>query len=681
MKYLRRTLAALAVSVALRAGEPTSYDVVVYGGTPAGLVAAIAAAREGRRVIVLEPSRWIGGMVTGGLSSTDTGREATIGGITREFFMRAAAAKPGTPLWRAEPGVNLATFNAMLAEAGVTCRTTALLQSARQADRRIQTILTTDGRSYDGRVFVDASYEGDLLAKAGVRSTVGRESREQYGEPLAGFQPMPLRPHEAEVMASTCPCVGGNGPHYIHGTPVRIAARDAAGGLLAGVNAVRTTPGSADPLVQSYNFRLCVTQQPELRVPFPKPARYAAARYELLRRLIQSYPRVRFARLVHLAKIANGKYDLNAQGLFSTDYAGGNVGYVEGDAATRARIWQDHRDYVQGFLWFLGHDERVPAALREETNAWGLCRDEFTDHDGWPYALYVRTARRMLGERVLTQHDLQQNITKPDTVAMGSFVIDCHIVQRIVTEDGFVTDEGSFADAPVRPYQIPYSSLVPRASECRNLLVPVCLSMSHVASCSIRMEPVYMALGHACGVAATQALKANCAVQEIDVAALQARLREQKQVLELPETTKGPASARFPGIVVDDGAADYTGTWIASGYGNPIDGASRHDGNAGRGTKSVRFSAKLPQPGNYEVRFAYVPAPNRAAAVRVTVVHAGGRSVVTVNQRETPAHDGLFVSLGTYRFAGDAPAVVEITNEGADGYVSVDAVQWLPARE
>jgi hypothetical protein len=516
------------------------------------------------------------------------------------------------------------------------------------------------------------------MARAGVSHTVGRESRAQYGEPLAGFYPMEIRPQTAEAMASECSCMGDRGPHYVHGTPARIPARDAQGRLWFGVTAAEAPPGSADQLVQAYNFRLVVTRRPELRVPFPRPRDYEPARYALLLRLLEAYPTVRFARLFHLGEVAAGKFDLNAQGLVSTDFPGGNRGYVEGDHATRTRIRQEHIEYIQGLLWFLGHDERVPAALRDETNAWGLCRDEFADHEHWPHALYVRAARRLVGGYVMVQADCQTAIEKPDSVGMGSFVIDCHIVQRRVTPEGWVVDEGSFPDAPVRPYQIAYRSLTPRRSECENLLVPVCLSASHVAYCSLRMEPVYMALGHAAGLAAVQALRAGTAVQGITVPELQAKLRAQKAVLELIHAA-GVAAAEFPGIVSDDRQATFSGTWTASGFGRPIAGSSRHDANSGKGAKTARFEVRVPAPGNYVVRLAYLAAPNRATNVPVTIAHAGGSTVRRVNQRLVPPVDGHFADLGTFRAGAELTLVVTIGNADTDGFVSVDAVQVVAA--
>jgi hypothetical protein len=317
----------------------------------------------------------------------------------------------------------------------------------------------------------------------------------------------------------------------------------------------------------------------------------------------------------------------------------------------------------------------VPKTLRDETNEWGLCRDEFADNQHWPYALYVREARRMLGEYVMVQKDCQSDVTKPDSVGMGSFVIDCHIVQRMVSAEGTVVDEGSFPDAPAKPYQIPYRSLTPKKSECDNLLVPVCLSASHIAYCSLRMEPVYMALGHASGVAAVMALKSHCPVQGIDVAALQAKLRGQKAVLGLSQKTP----VIMDGIVMDDESAAYTGDWTVSTFGDPLYGSSHHDNNEGKGARQARFEIKVPEAGRYEVRLAYCAAPNRASQVPVTIEYSGGTQRVTVNQKESLMLGGHFVSLGTFPFTSDKPSTITVSNADTDGFVSVDAVQLLRA--
>jgi FAD dependent oxidoreductase len=505
-------------------------DVIIYGGTPAGIMAAIAAARENASVLVVEPTHWLGGMVSGGLSRTDIGKSETIGGYPREFFARAAMGLEEKDFWFAEPKANLTAFHELLDEAKVAALTDQPLRSVTREGLRIASLTTTDGTVFRGRMFIDASYEGDLMAVAGVSCVFGRESRQQYDEGLAGVCPMPIRPLSAEIMAGGGKVRGG----FIHGTPALIPGRDDSGQPLFGVTATQVEPGAADTLLQAYTYRLCVTQGENLRIPFPKPTAYDPTHYELALRLIRAFPVVSFNRICNLSPIAHGKFDLNSQGLCSTDLPGGNIGYITGDAATRAKIRAAHRDWIQGLLWFLGHDDRVPESLREQTNRWGLCRDEFVDNDHWPYALYVREARRMIGAYIMTQQDCQERRTKPDSVAMGSFTIDCHMVQRILAEDGTVRDEGSFANGPTKPYQIPYRCLIPKAGDCANLLVPVCLSASHVAICSLRMEPVYMVLGQAAGVAAALAITADQAVQEVDIPALQAHLRSQKAVIAPP---------------------------------------------------------------------------------------------------------------------------------------------------
>lgn len=517
----------------LRAEEQT-FDVIVYGATPGGITAAVAAARARVSVVLIEPSRHIGGMVSGGLSATDYGNPAYIGGLALEFFERAAAkyhdpAQPAPPRnngwWFSEPHVAEQTFLEMVAQPRIKLVTEQRLQTVVCQKHRIISLRTTDGTLYRGRVFIDATYEGDLMARAGVKYAVGRESQATYGESLAGFCPPKLRPRTVAFMAT-------KGSSYVHGTPTELMARHPDGTLLWGIKDIPwPAPGTGDKLVQSYNFRVIATQRKEILIPFPKPKHYDPARYELLRELVRAFPGVRFERLVFTGPIPNGKYDVNASGLIvSTDHPGFNTEYPDGDEATRSRIWQDHVDWVQGIFYFLGHDPRVPPALREQVSRWGLCKDEFADNDHWPYALYIREARRMIGAYVMRQSDCQKNTSKPDSVAMGTFILDCHCIQRLVTPEGLAVDEGNY-DVPVRPYQIAYRSITPRAAECENLLVPVCLSASHVAYGSIRMEPQYMMLGHAAGLAAVMAIEQKTAVEHIDVARLQRTLRRQKQIL------------------------------------------------------------------------------------------------------------------------------------------------------
>lgn len=675
-----KQFAALFLLIAIASSSRAEmFDVVVYGATPGGIAAAIAAKREGASVALIEPSKHIGGMTVGGLSRTDYGKPSVIGGIAKEFFARADAhyndpkKTHSTSFWYSEPHVAEKTFHDMLKESGIEPLVGLTIKSVTRDGAKVTSLTTDDGKKFEGRVFIDASYEGDLMALAGVKYFVGREGRADFDESLAGFLPEPFRLETVEYMATP-------GTAYTHGTPAKINAHDANGKLLWGINdKLWPAPGTGDRLVQTYNFRVIATKRADIRVPFPKPKNYYPERYELLLQMVLKFPGIRFEKIVFTGEIPNGKYDVNASGLlFSTDYWSGNSDYPEGDAATRARIWQDHVDYVQGLFWFLGNDERVPKDLRDQVAKWGLAKDEFTDNGNWPYALYVREARRMIGPYVMRQQDCQKDITKPDSIAMGSFILDSHALQRLVTPEGFVIDEGNF-DIATKPYQIPYRSIVPVKSQGENLLVPVCMSATHVAYGSIRMEPQYMEMGHAAGVAAMMAIRGKTAVQDIAIAELQSKLVAQKQIIAMDNA--GPlVRSKLAGIVLDDEDAKFTGAWTVSSYsGNGLGGSYRHDANEAKGTKSARFETKLPADGIYEVRFGYTPLANRASNVPVAIHSADGDKTVIVNERNKPEFNDLFVSLGKFRFAAAQPTVIEINTANTDGYVIIDAVQFLPA--
>jgi len=515
-----------------RAGsEGGTFDVVVYGGTAGGVITAVAAAREGLKVALLEPENHLGGMVSGGLGWTDHGRREVIGGYSLEFFERVGK-KYGRPIeWRFEPHLAEEVFRELAKEAGVAVYDRHRLRERNGVSKRgarITAIVMENGARFTGHVFADATYEGDLMAQAGVSYTWGREGTDEYGESLAGVRDRTPK----------------------HQFTVKVRPFDAAGKLLPEVSPEKKAPaGSADRKVQAYNFRVCMTKVPENRVAFPKPAGYDAGRFELLARMLEEMDKVKQVAgqrwtAVDVMKpdpLPNGKTDTNNNGAFSTDYIGGSYGYPNGSYAARARIWDAHRDYVQGFLYFLQHDPQVPKALHDEMAPWGLCRDEFTDTANWPRQLYVREARRMVGEYVMSQKDIQTELTKTDSIGMGSYNSDSHNVQRIVNDEGFVENEGDM-QVPVTPYQIPYRMMVPKRAEATNLLVPVAFSATHVAYSTLRMEPQYMIIGHAAGVAANLAIKADVAVQGIDRTALRTLLKIQRAVLESPPA---PQRARY----------------------------------------------------------------------------------------------------------------------------------------
>lgn len=517
-----RVLALLLLAAASAAAQQV-YDFVVYGGTAGGVVTAVSGARQGLKVVLVNPGRHIGGMVSGGLSGTDVGRREVIGGLSLEFYYRAGKAYGldrhlQEIAWMPEPKVAEAIFRDMLKESGATLVENQRLREktgVRKNGAKIVEIVTESGQRYQGKVFADASYEGDLMAQAKVSYTFGRESVAQYGESLAGVR---------AVTPS-------------HQFAVDIPARDENGKLLPEISAEpRGEPGSADKRIQAYNFRVIATQEAANRVPWPKPEGYDPKRYELLARYLKAMlpylGRALTMNEVGLIRIIpNGKADLNNRGGFSTDYIGKNYDYPEGDYATRERIWKDHEDYQKGFYYFLAHDPRVPKELQDEVNSWGLAKDEFADTGHWPNQLYIREARRMVSDFVSTQKDLQTDLTKPDVIGMGSYASDSHNVQRFANERGFVENEGDVQVA-VKPYQIAYRVMTPKRGEAENLLVPVCFSASHISYASLRMEPQYMIIGHAAGVAAALAVQGGMAVQDVPVGELQKILKSEGAVFE-----------------------------------------------------------------------------------------------------------------------------------------------------
>ncbi len=516
---------------------PDAYDLVVYGGTAGGVITAVSAAREGLRVVLIEPGTHLGGMATGGLSRTDFGKKEVLGGYALEFYWRVGrkydiGRYAQDVAWFYEPKVGEQVFREMLDQAGVKVVMRHRLREktgVAKSGTRVASIVMEDGSKFDGRMFADCGYEGDLMAQAGVEYTVGRESQSKYGESLAGVRDKtPL-----------------------HQFLVRVSPNDANGKLLPEVDpGPKAAPGTADKKVQAYNFRMILSDDPANQIAFPKPPGYDPHRYELLARVLEATTKANGAapvmhQVTLIANIPNHKADINNQGAFSTDYIGKSWGYPDGDYAQRARIWQDHVNYTKGFFYFLAHDSRVPKSLQQEVNGWGLAKDEFpdTEHpdiDHWPHQLYIREARRMVGDFVVTQKDVQTDLKKPDVIGMGSYNSDSHNIQRLATPDGAVENEGDMQVA-VTPYQIPYRVMVPKRDQAVNLLVPVCFSASHVAYSSLRMEPQYMIIGQAAGVAASMALKADKPVQDVDTAALSAKLKSQGAVFEWVPPVNGPA--------------------------------------------------------------------------------------------------------------------------------------------
>jgi hypothetical protein len=487
---------------------------------------AYAAAKEGLHVILLEPRNHVGGMVTGGLSATDLGQFKVIGGYARDFYMQAAAHYGVTNLdqpanWRSEPHVDEAIFRKMLAASGVDLRFHERLKEhsgVHLKDQHIDSISTLDGKQWTAKIFADCSYEGDLMAEAGVKYTYGRESRDQYGESLAG-----VRDHT---------------PGHQFGWP--LSAYDDRHRLLPEINPGPLAPaGSGDKLVQAYNFRLILTNDPTNRLPFTRPKGYDPARFALLRRYLSEFEKNRgrapnFHDVTNPVPIPNHKADFNNNGPVSTDYIGHSWAFPEASYAEKQAIWDDHMLYTQSFFYFLATDPSVPASLQQEVHQWGLSKDEFADTAHWPNQLYIREGRRMIGVYVMRQSDLQTERTKPDSIGMGSYNSDSHNIQRVVTPDGYVANEGD-VEVPVQPYEIPYRILLPSEPALENLLVPVCLSATHVAYSSLRMEPQYMIMGQAAGVAASLAIRKGVPVESVPIDALQANLHAHHARLHIED--------------------------------------------------------------------------------------------------------------------------------------------------
>ena len=690
-KSLLRLAVALVLALSLlsaSAAEPV-YDVIIYGGTSGGVAAAVQTSRMGKRAILIEPGSHLGGLSSGGLGATDIGNKAAIGGIARDFYRRvkkhyddpaswrqekreayrsgrATEAAAEDAMWTFEPHVAEKLMNDLAGEAKVPVvmgERLDLKQGVEKKDGAIVSIRMESGKVFRGKRFIDASYEGDLLALAGVSYHVGREANSVYGETLNGVQTRHAIKHQ--LMAGVDPYV---------------KKRDKSSGLLPGVHpGPPGEEGDGDKRVQTYNFRLCLTDVKENQLPFTRPAEYDPLRYELLLRNFEAgETRAPWNPIF----MPNRKTDVNNNYGFSTDNIGMNYAWPEADYATRDKIFQEHLLYTQGLLWTLVHDGRVPAKVREEVRRFGLCKDEFEKTGGWPHQLYVREARRMIGAYVMTQNDCQRKRMIDDGVGLGAYNMDSHNVQRYVDEHGQARNEGDI-QVGVSPYPISYRAIVPQEAECSNLLVPVCLSASHIAYGSIRMEPVFMVLGQSAATAACQSIDSGASVQKVDYAALRERLLADGQVLEWKgppaKSSAGIDPRKLPGIVVDDEAATKTGEWSASSsIGGFVGSAYLHDGNANKGKLLVTYKLHVPMPGEYEVRLSYTANPNRATNVPVVIHHGSAEHTRVINQRESPPLEKSFISLGKFRI--EKEVAISISNFDTDGYVIADGVQLLPVK-
>ncbi|QDT07556.1 Xanthan lyase precursor [Rubripirellula lacrimiformis] len=671
------------------AEPPQVHDVVVYGGTSAGIVTGLQAKAMGKSVVVIEPSQRPGGLTTGGLGQTDIGNKQVIGGLSRSFYEKVAQhySQPSAwtwqqrssyrgggqspteqgeaAMWTFEPSVALTIYQDWMADQELE------IETGQRLDRRagvvkdgqhIVSIQMESGRHFHGKMFIDATYEGDLMAAAGVSYTVGREANSMYGETLNGVQTQRSVYHNF---------VDGVDPYRVAGDPTS--------GLLPFIDPHGPgNEGEADRRVQAYCYRMCLTDHPPNRIPFHKPSGYDPSWFELLLRNFEAgesgMPWIN-------SGMPNHKTDTNNRTGFSTDFIGQNYDYPDASYDERDRIAAAHLLYQQGLMWTLANHPRVPEKIRNQVARWGMCKDEFVEGNGWQKQLYVREARRMVSDFVMTQLHCQQVEQVDDSIGMGAYTMDSHNTQRYVDADGQVKNEGDVEVGGFPPYPISYRSIVPPADQADNLLVPVCLSSSHMAFGSIRMEPVFMVLGQSSATAACLAIDREVSVQNVEYSDLKKRLLADGQILDYQRPVsqvRGRSVDSFKGIVVDDTDATLSGPWAHGTLGGCVHLGYRHDSATADGLAKAVFETPLPHPGQYDVQVAYVANSNRATNVPVIVSHQGSVTETTVNQRIKPDIDVVFASVGTYQF--DASGKVTIVNKDTDGHVIVDAVRWIPVR-
>jgi len=542
--------------------QTKKYDIVIYGGTSAGVAAAIQSSRMGKSVALIEPTNRLGGLTTGGLGQTDIGNKQAIGGISREFYANIkkyyndpknwkweqkseyidggqTRTEKGEPtMWTFEPSAALSVYHDMLKNEKVKVIYNERLNRDSGVDKvngKISSITMESGKKFVGKVFLDATYEGDLLATAGVSYATGREGNQEYGETLNGVQP-----NNYNISLTHLISKNAANHNFIPGVDPYIVKGDPESGLLPNVNEKPGIEGEGDDKIQAYCFRMCLTDHPDNRIPFKKPANYDEQNYELLFRNYEArkgsvrnmyYKGGPLLPLIN-SSMPNRKTDSNNRFGFSTDYIGKNYDYPEASYAEREKIIEDHRNYQMGLMWTLANHPRIPKEVRDEASKWGTTKDEFEREDGWQQQLYIREARRMISDYVMTQRNCEGLEVAEDVIGLAAYTMDSHNTQRYVDANGYVQNEGNVEAHGFDPYPISYKSLVPKKEECENLIVPVCLSSTHIAFGSIRMEPVFMVLGESAATAAALAIDSGSSVQDVSYESLKSILLKNGQRLE-----------------------------------------------------------------------------------------------------------------------------------------------------
>ena len=664
-------------SLFLNSIRAQTYDICVYGGTSAGVIAAYTAAKAGKTVILIEPGKHLGGLSSGGLGQTDIGNKYAITGIARAFYRQIGQHYGKFEQWTFEPHVAENLFKEYIKKGKVPVWFEYRLLSAVKKEGKIQqiTVEPSNGsrqslRTVQAKMFIDCTYEGDLMAKAGVSYTVGREANSQYNETWNGVQM--LDKHQFPE---------GIDPYRVPGNP--------ASGLLWGISTATLAPnGTGDKLLQTYNFRLCLTKDPANRIPITRPVNYDSTKYELLLRqvAVEKPPHINWG-VMHIADMPNSKTDINNKGGFSTDMIGMNHAYAEADYETRKKIIKDHEEYTKGFLYFVGHDSRVPEHLRKQMLEWGYPKDEYLDNDHFSHQMYVREARRLMGEYVMTQHNCEGREVVNDGIGLAAYTVDSHNCQRIIVKNPKtgkmqVRNEGDVQVGGFPPYPISYRSLIPKKADCQNLFVPVCLSATNIAYGSIRMEPVFMALAQTSAVAAVMAIDAKKPVQEIDITQLQSTL-----------LTNPLMDGSQPEILLDNDVTPTkvmtTGKWQITKTGGKYAATQLVDNSKGKEKCSVRFTPEILKTGLYDV-FIYNASPiggggnpgeatDQAKASKTLIRVKTAKKIEEISlASRTQIND--WIKAGTYSFEKGNRNFVEITNQNADGVVVADAVLFVPQK-
>lgn len=648
--------------------QQLQYDVCVYGGTSAGVIAAYSARQMGKSVVLVEPTTHLGGLTAGGLGYTDIGNKYAVTGLGLDFYRQVGKLYEQFESWIFEPHVAEEVFRNYIKRANVKVIYQYRIRSAKMISGTIKDILLENvvhpedsTMLVKAKVFIDCSYEGDLMARAGVHYMVGRESNDVYHETYNGVQ---VQPSHTPQRGNQIP--DGVDPYKIPGDP--------KSGLLWGISDEPLAPaGSGDKHVQAYNFRICLTDDPANRIPIVKPEGYDPSRYALLLRYIAKLTDTNNIReILKFDLMPNHKTDINNGGGFSTDMIGANWEYPDANYGKRAEIQKAHELYDEGLLYFIQHDSRIPAAMRNFLLNWGYPKDEYTDINHWSFVMYIREARRMIGEYVMTQANCEGKTVVDDGIAMAAYGMDSHNTQRIVV-NGMVKNEGDVEKGGFPPYPISYRALVPRKEECKNLLVPVCLSASHIAYGSIRMEPVFMVLGESSGIAAALAASSDGVVQNVDVHKIQYILK-----------TNPLLDGSSPDILIDNRDSAHMeihGKWdlASGGFYGPDALIAQPDLSAKN--RYITFFPHVIKSGNYHIYTYIRPSVNHAAEImNFTVSDGKVKKNIAIWHKDISVAgqtSGEWISLGDYGLQPGNHPYVTIFAEKTKGVIAADAVLFV----